>query len=131
MKIAFSLQVHYYQHLRLVRKMILKLFHSLFLKVMARNFFFLNRIFILLLYHLKLSVHFMVPFKLVLIWLYFLFNYGEKFFMARIVFGLMYLFMGNCLVLANHFFKLLVGILFRFFAMFFNPDFIFMFASVF
>ena len=130
MKIAFSLQVHCYQHLRLERKMILKLFHSLFLKVMARNFFFLNRIFILLLYHFKLSVHLMVPLKQVLIRLYFLFNFVGLFFMAKIVFGLMYLFMGNCLVLANHFFILLVCILLRFFAMFFNPNFIFMFASV-
>ncbi len=130
MKTAFSLRVHYYQLLRFVRKMILILFHSLFLKVRATNFFFSNYIFNLILFHFNLPVHLIVPLKQVLIWLYFLFNHLRYSFMAMFVFDLLYFFMEYCSVLANLFFILLVGILSGFFVMIFIPDFIFMFASV-
>ena len=130
MKIAFSQQVHYYQCLHFKMRKYLFQFHSLFLIVMVMNFFFLIRIFILLLSLESFLVHLIVYSKQLVFSLCFLFSFVHLMFIPEIIQGLLYFFMVNSLAFIIHSFKLLVGILLIFFIKFFIQHFAFTFASV-
>ena len=130
MKIAFSQQVHYYQCLHFKMRKYLFQFHSLFLIAMVMNFFFLIRIFILLLSLESFLVHLIVYLKQLVFSLCFLFSFVHLMFIPEIMKGLLYFFMVNSLAFIIHSFKLLVGILLIFFIKFFIQDFAFTFASV-